>query len=199
MFRDREDAGRKLGEALRRFADERPLLLGLVRGGLPVAAAAARVLGADLDALVVRKAAPPDNREFGDGAVAPDGIEVGDAPPEEVAQARREMDRRIQAYLGGRPAPDVEGRTVILVDDGLATGVTAIAAIRYARTLGPKQVIVAVPVLSEEARKAIDSEADDVVFLDCPEPFRAVGDAYESFGEVTDQEIKATLGTRRVS
>lgn len=189
MFRDREDAGRKLGEALRSFADERPILLGLIRGGLPVAAAAAEVLGAEFDALVVRKAAPEGDREFGDGAVAPGGVEVGDAPREEVEKAKREMRRRIDAYLDGRPAPDVAGRLAILVDDGLATGVTALAAIRYARTLGPKGIVVAVPVLSGAALEAVQAEADAVVYLDRPEPFRAVEESYERFDEVTDDEI----------
>ena len=140
-----------------------------------------------------RKAAPRDDREFGDGAIAPDGIEVGDAPQEEVNNARREMDRRIEEYLDGRPAPDVRGRMAILVDDGLATGVTALAAIRYARSLGAAKVVVAVPVLSEEARRAVAAEADGLVYLDLPEPFRKVQDAYESFGEVVPEEIHDLL------
>ena len=186
-----------MGEALRRFEGERPLLLGLARGGLPVAAAAAGGLGAEFDALVVRKVAPKgEDREFGEGAVAPGGIEVGDAPQGEVDRAKREMDRRIDAYLDGHPAPDVRGRLVILVDDGLATGVTALAAIRYARTLDPTKVVMAVPVLSREAWEAVAAEADETAFLHRPEPFRAVGDAYASFEEVTDEVVRSLL-TRR--
>lgn len=194
MFRDREDAGARLGEALRRFADRKPLLLGLARGGIPVAAAAARTTGLPFDALVVRKVkAAGEDREFGDGAVAPGGVQVGDAPPEEVDRARAEMDRRIDAYLDGHPDPNIEGRFAILVDDGLATGVTALAEIRYVRTLGPMGIVVAVPVLSEEACKAVEVEADEVVFLLKPEPFHAVEDAYVSLEEVLDEEVRVLL------
>ena len=194
MFRDREDAGERLGEALRPFAAERPLLLGLARGGVPVASAAARAFGAEFDALVVRKVkSAGEDREFGDGAVAPGGIEVGEAPREEFARAEAEMARRVDLYLKGHPAPEVAGRTAILVDDGLATGVTALAAIRYVRTLGPSRVVVAVPVISEEARRAVSAEADRLVFLHRPESFRAVEDAYASFAEVSDEEIQNLL------
>ena len=194
MFEDRADAGRRLGEALKGLAGERPILLGLARGGVPVAAAAAGVLRAEFDALVVRKVkAAGEDREFGDGAVAPGGIEVGHASREEVARAEREMERRIDAYLDGRPDPDIAGRLAILVDDGLATGVTAIAAVRYARTLGPSRVVVAVPVISEAARDALEKEVDEVVFLVKPEPFRAVTKAYARFKEVTDEEVRRIL------
>ena len=195
MFRDREDAGRRLGETLRPYAEDRPILLGLARGGVPVASAAARALGAEFDALVVRKVkSAGEDREFGDGAVAPGGIEVGEAPREEFARAEAEMARRVDLYLKGHPAPEVAGRTAILVDDGLATGVTALAAIRYVRTLGPSRVVVAVPVISEEARKVVEAEADALVFLNMPEPFHAVKDAYESFDEVTDDQTRRIAG-----
>ena len=191
-FEDRADAGRQLAGRLRGF--ERPILLGLARGGVPVASSASEVLGCDFDALVVRKIkAAGEDREFGDGAVAPDGIEVGDAPREEVARAAHEMDRRIDAYLDGHPAPDIAGRLAVLVDDGLATGVTAIAAARYARTLGPARLVLAVPVLSEEALRAMEPEVDEVVYVEMPVPFHAVGDSYEKFPEVTDDEVKMAL------
>ena len=199
MFKDRADAGRQLADALHPFRSERPLLLGLARGGLPVASAAARALGVEFDALVVRKVATTGkDREFGEGAVAPGGIEVvgeGDRPSkDEFDRAKQEMERRIDAYLDGHPAPNVAGRFVILVDDGLATGVTALAALRYVRTLGPSKVVVAVPTLSEEARDALSTEADGIVFLTMPRPFRAVADTYGSFGETTDQEVATLLG-----
>lgn len=197
MFQDRDEAGRRLGEALRRFKEREPILLGLARGGLPVAAAAARTLGVPFDALVVRKVkAAGEDREFGDGAVAPGGIQVGDARKEEVDRARAEMDRRIDEYLDGRAEPNVRNRFVILVDDGLATGVTALAAIRYVRTLDPAGVVIAVPVLSEAARRAVEEEADAVVFLEKPEPFHAVKDAYASFEEVTDEEVERLLARK---
>ena len=198
MFKDRAEAGVRLGEALEGYRAKRPILLGLARGGVPVAAAAARALGAEFDALVVRKVkAEGEDREFGEGAVAPGGIEVlaggAEPAPEEVERARREMGRRVDAYLDGHPAPDIAGRCAILVDDGLATGVTAVAAIRYARTLGPSRVVIAVPVLSDDALEAIQGEADAVVFLEKPSPFHAVGDAYASFEEVTDEEVRGHL------
>lgn len=209
MFRDRTDAGERLGKALMRFAGDRPLLLGLARGGVPVAAAAARLLDADLDVLVVRKVAPPGNREYGIGAVAPEGIVYFDpeglratglspeALEETVEEERAEMQRRIEVYRGGRPAPNVPGRLVVLVDDGLATGVTAIAAIRYVRTLGPAKVVFAVPVLSEPALEAVEREADEAVYVTLPHRFHAVGEFYEDFSETKDEEVTRTLSERR--
>ena len=198
MFRDRAEAGRRLGEALQRCSDERPVLLGLARGGVPVAASAAQAMGAEFNALVVRKVKPQgEDREFGEGAVAPGGIKVtvGEAEPapEELERAKREMERRVDAYLDGRPAPDIAGRLAILVDDGLATGVTALAAIRYARTLGPSKVVVAVPILSDEALAAVEAEAEGVVYLEKPSPFRAVKESYQTFDEVTDEEVRGLL------
>ncbi len=190
-FKDRIDGGERLAERLGDL--ERPLLLGLARGGLPVAVAAGKVLKAEFDVLVVRKAVRPGDREFGEGAVAPSGIVVGDASREEMDRARAEMRRRIDAYLDGRPAPEVERRLVVLVDDGFATGVTALAAIRYVRTLGPARVVVAVPVISCEAYEAVGREADEVVFVEMPEPFHAVGNSYERFEEVTDEEVRTLL------
>lgn len=188
-----------MGEVIERFIGEKPILLGLARGGVPVAAAAARTLGVEFDALVVRKVkAAGEDREFGEGAVAPGGIEVikSDAEPSrrEVERAKREMNRRVDEYLDGHPAPEIGGRCAILVDDGLATGVTALAAIRYARTLGPSKVVVAVPVLSEEALRAIQGEADAVAYVTMPTPFRAVGESYASFEEVTDEAVRTLLG-----
>ncbi|RYG22509.1 phosphoribosyltransferase, partial [bacterium] len=171
MFRDRLEAGERLGAALSIFKEQRPLLIGLARGGVPVAAAAADLLDADLDTLVVRKIAPQGNREYGIGAIAPEGTVYFDpeglqhtglkpeALRETIEEERREMQRRIEVYRGGKPAPKVAGRLVILIDDGLATGATAVAAIRYIRTLKPSGVIFAVPVLSGAALKAVEREA----------------------------------------
>jgi putative phosphoribosyl transferase len=208
-FRDRQDAGKQLGEKLKLLEEQRPILLGLARGGVPVAAAAAEVLGSDLDVLVVRKVAPPGNREYGIGAVAPEGIVYFDpeglratglspeALEETIEEERAEMQRRIEAYRGGTPAPDVQGRLVVLVDDGLATGVTAIAAIRYVRTLRPAKVVFAVPVLSEPALEAVEREADEVVYVTLPYRFRAVGEFYEDFSETKDADVCSALASAR--
>ena len=205
IFRDREDAGQRLAEKLRFLQDQKPILVGLARGGVPVASAAARLLGAELDTLVVRKVAPPENREYGIGAVAPEGIAYFDpeglkhtgldpeALRETMEEEQRELRRRVEVYRGGTPAPDVAGRLVVLMDDGLATGVTAIAAIRYVRTLGPTRVVFAVPVLSEAALHAVEREADEVVFVHLPDRFRAVGEFYEDFKEVQDDEVRTHL------
>lgn len=207
-FDDRKDAGQRLGERLRRFESERPLLLGLARGGVVVAAEAARVIGAEFDALVVRKVAPPGNREYGIGALAPEGVAYFDEAAvratgisrEELErrteEEKAEMQRRIDVYRGGRPAPDASGRCAVVIDDGLATGVTAVAALRYVRTLGPAKVVLAVPVLSSAALSLTEIEADEVIFLTMPEPFRAVGDWYESFAETTDEEVRDLLAER---
>lgn len=205
VFQDRVDAGRKLGEKLLPIKDGNPLLLGLARGGVPVAAAAAKLLGAELDTLVVRKVAPPGNREYGIGAVAPEGVVYFDqeglkssgldpeALHETIEKERAEMQRRIEVYRGGRPAPNVEGRLVVLVDDGLATGVTAIAAIRYVRKLNPARVVFGVPVLSEAALQVVEREADEVVYVTLPYQFRAVGEFYENFAETEDEEVCSLL------
>lgn len=199
-FENREDAGKKLGERLKSLAEENPIVLGLARGGIPVAAALARELDAALDALVVRKVASGEDREFGEGAVAPAGIRVvqsdAEPPAGEVERAEKEMRRRIDEYLDGHPAPDIAGRLAILVDDGLATGVTALAAIRYARTLDPARIVMAVPVLSEEALQAVRAEADELVYLEVPNPFHRVEEAYLSFEEVTDGEVHRHLNER---
>ncbi|WP_031506194.1 phosphoribosyltransferase [Streptomyces megasporus] len=208
-FHDRREAGRRLAEPLRdlRLGGEleHPLVLALPRGGVLVGDEIARVLHAPLDVLVARKIGAPFNPELGVGAIAGEGPPLfaerslamlgltveGLAP--QVERERAELRRREELYRGGRPAPDVHGRTVIVVDDGLATGVTARAALRAVRALGPARVVLAVPVSSPQAATALEPEADRLVCLARPPSFQGVGQWYADFTQVDDDEVVSTL------
>jgi predicted phosphoribosyltransferase len=210
MFRDRSHAGRVLAELLARYAG-RPdvVVLALPRGGVPVGAEVARALGAPLDVFLVRKLGVPGREELAMGAVAAGGVlvvndevvsrlDIPAAVLEEVAaEERQELDRRAEAYRGGRPAPDLRGKTVILVDDGLATGSTMRAAVAAVRRLGPAAVVVAVPVGAAETCAEFRGAADDVVCAETPEPFFAVGSWYEDFQQTTDEEVRELLARSR--
>jgi predicted phosphoribosyltransferase len=204
-FRGREEAGRRLGEALSAFAGRNALVLALPRGGVPVGYEVARALGAPLDIFLVRKLGVPGHEELAMGAIATGGVRVLN---DEVVHAlrvpaavidrvasieQRELERREREYRGDRPEPDVRGRTVILVDDGLATGSTMRAAARAIRALGPARLVVAVPVAAAETCDSLESEVDDVVCLRTPEPFYAVGLWYEDFSQTTDDEVRELL------
>ena len=205
-FRDRVDAGLKLAQALAAYrARPRLLVLALPRGGVPVAFEVARALGAPLDLCIVRKLGVPGQPELAMGAVAPGGVRVLD---EEVvvmlgiseasialveARERAELVRRIQAYRGGRPLPEVQGRTVILVDDGIATGSTMRPALQALRAQQPAALVVAVPVAPRESLAWLRGLADDVVCLRRPDPFFAIGEWYEDFRQIGDEEVKALL------
>lgn len=206
LFRDRFDAGQRLAEKLRRYAD-RPdvLVLALPRGGVPVAFEVADALGAPLDLFLVRKLGVPGRGELAMGAIATGGIRVVNpdvvgplAIPDEIidavaAEEQRELERRERAYRGDRPPPDVQGRTVILVDDGLATGSTMRAALAALRRQQPARVVVAVPVGAAEACTELEGLADEVVCVRTPEPFRAVGLWYDDFSQTTDEEVHDLL------
>ncbi|HET9485590.1 MAG TPA: phosphoribosyltransferase [Xanthomonadales bacterium] len=204
-FLDRQDAGRRLAQALLDHALEAPLVLALPRGGVPVAAEVARTLGAPLDVFLVRKLGVPGHEELAFGAIASGGVRVfnedivrmaglGAAAIERVsAEQAVELERRARLYRGDRPAPDVRGRSVLLVDDGLATGATMRAAVRALRELGPERIVVAVPVGSTEACAELATEADDVVCLETPRPFLGVGAWYRDFDQTTDAEVVAAL------
>ena len=205
-FRNRREAGRKLAEKLAAYAN-RPdvLVLALPRGGVPVAYEVARALGAPLDVFVVRKLGVPGYEELAMGAIATgevrvlnDDLVVRLGIPEYLidavtAREQEELKRRERLYRGGRPVPDVRDRTVILVDDGLATGSTMLAAVRALRQLQPARIVVAVPVAAADTCRALRAEADEVVCAVTPEPFHAVGLWYEDFTQTTDEEVRDLL------
>jgi putative phosphoribosyl transferase len=204
-FRDREQAGRQLADKLERLGEERPVVLGLARGGLPVAFEVARALHAPLDVLVVRKIGAPGSPEYAIGAVAEAGarylrrealVELGlDREEVEGLAAREgvEVSRRVLAYRGARPMTSLEDRTVIVVDDGVATGATVHAASRAARTLGAARVVLAAPVIAAASLAELRDDFDEVVAVDTPEPLYAVGLWYERFPQVSDAEVLRCL------
>ncbi|MEU1687345.1 phosphoribosyltransferase [Micromonospora sp. NPDC005707] len=203
-YRDRAEAGRMLADRLGDLAG-RPdvIVLGLVRGGVPVAQVIAERLGAPLDVLVVRKLGMPWAPEVAYGALGPGGVQVLNdmvadrIDADERAEVRRreqtELDRREQLYRGGRPQLDLAGRTAVIVDDGLATGATARAAVQVARHLGAARVVVAVPVGSDQAYEMLAAEADQVICPQVPPDFAAVGAYYDDFHEVADDEVTQAL------
>lgn len=205
-FRDRTEAGRLLAERLTAYAN-RPdvLVLALPRGGVPVAYEVARALGAPLDVFLVRKLGVPGYEELAMGAVATGGVRVlndqivaGLRIPDHVIEAvaaseQQELARRERLYRDDRPPPDVRHRTVILVDDGLATGATMQAAIKALRALQPVRIVVAVPTGSPETCEQLKAQADDVICAITPEPFHAVGLWYEDFTQTTDEEVRDLL------
>lgn len=209
MFQDRRDAGRQLAERLTRYQDQNPLVLAIPRGGVPVGYEIAHALRAGLDVLVVRKLGAPGNPELGIGAVGPDGIcvldrgiidylDVSDAELERILAAEQaELERRIRRFRGERPWPVVQGHTVILVDDGLATGVTARAAIQILRQQHPQQIVLAVPVAAPETVAALRSEVDDLVCLYTPLNLQAIGLWYADFQQMSDEEVLAWLERAR--
>ncbi len=205
IFRDRRHAGDALGARLARYRGTGALVLGLPRGGVPVAARVAAALGAELDVVVARKLGSPISAELAIGAVTADGVrflnddvlralDVSDAYVDAVTAIQQaEAHRREALFRGPRPAPRVAGRTVIVVDDGLATGATMRAAVRAVRAQEPARLVVAVPVGSREATAALRTEADEVVCLHEPEFFGAVGSYYEDFGQVEDSEVQRLM------
>lgn len=204
-FTDRTEAGRRLAKVLQRRADASAVVLALPRGGVPVALEIAGALGAPLDVIGVRKVGAPGRPQFGVGAVTEDGgVFLDERTIDEfgisrdhvatiVETRRREVAHDVARYRGDRPMIDVQGRTVIVVDDGLATGVTAKAAVRAVRDHGAERVLLTVPVCSTEGRNDLARDADEVVCLLIPEHFLAVGQWYEDFGQVTDDEVLDAL------
>jgi erythromycin esterase-like protein/predicted phosphoribosyltransferase len=209
-FRNRAEAGRRLTERLHWYGGrDDVIVLALPRGGVPVAYEVARALDAPLDVFLVRKLGVPGHEELALGAIATGGVRVLskplieslDIPPEWIeaidARERRELERRERAYRDGRPPPVLAGQTVILVDDGLATGSTMWAAVHAVRQEEPARVVVAVPVADPDVCQSLRRAADDVVCLVTPKPFVAVGGWYEDFGQLGDDEVRALLARAR--
>lgn len=210
-FRDRDDAGRELGSALAETLGKRDdvIVLGLPRGGVPVAAHVAEALEAPLDVFIVRKLGVPGHQELAMGAIASGGVRVLNRDvlqympiPQQTIdnvaeREQRELERREREYRGSRPPLDVGGKTVVIVDDGLATGSTMRAAVRALRKMNPRAIVVAVPVAAastcEEFRR--DPEVNEVVCLRTPEPFQAVGLWYDDFSQTSDEEVHELLRT----
>ncbi len=210
MFEDRRDAGRQLATLLTAYREARPIVVALPRGGVPVAAEIARALGAPLEVLMVRKLGAPTNPEFAVGAIAEDGTTLVDSATVRhlgitqgeleriLTRERRELARRIVSFRGEAPAADVRDRTVILVDDGLATGLSDLAAVQALRAGGAARIVVAVPVGSHQAVAALRDAADDVVCHTTPRELMGVGRWYRNFDQVSDDEVRAILGSLRV-
>ncbi|HWE84717.1 MAG TPA: phosphoribosyltransferase [Terracidiphilus sp.] len=206
LFHDRTHAGQLLADRLVPYAGQPDLLvLALPRGGVPVAFEIARALHAPLDVWVVRKLGAPRQPELAIGAVAPGGVQVLSSrliaelgiPPDEldhiVARERAELDRRLTAYRSNRPPVDVRGKTVLLVDDGLATGASMRAAVASLRPLDPARIVVAIPVADSAVCTRLTQQADQVVCLYTPPRLDAVGQWYEDFSQTTDEEVRNLL------
>jgi putative phosphoribosyl transferase len=199
MFRDRRDAGQKLGAALLGYGGAGPLMLGIARGGVEVAYYAASILGCEMSVLVSRKLPFPDNPESGFGAMAEDGstylneYAAGVLLPETVerikAEQRAEVRRRVDVLRRGRPLPEIGGRVVIVVDDGIAMGSTMRAGVMLCRNRRAKEVVVASPVAGPSVAAAFAEIADGVVILEKPRFFRAVAEVYENWYDVPDAEV----------
>jgi putative phosphoribosyl transferase len=205
-FRDRAEGGRRLAELLRGYAGrDDVIVLALPRGGVPVAFEVAKKLGAPLDVFMVRKVGVPRHEELAMGAIASGGVLVldeglirslgiGTAQVQQaIAAEARELERRERVYRDGRGPPQLEGRTVILVDDGLATGATMRAAALAVREHRPARTVIAVPVAAAETCRELRDDADEIVCVATPRPFGAVGLWYENFAQTSDEEVRALL------
>ena len=207
-FADRRDGGQQLAKALAHLRLVEPVVLALPRGGVPVGLEVAHALRAPLDVFVVRKIGAPGHKEYAIGAIAEGGTPIFDAAAvhalelardqlEGLARVERaELDRRVRRYRGARPLPPLAGRDVVLVDDGLATGLTAEAAVRAVKEHEPRRVIVAVPACAPESRARLEQIADEVVCVIAPPEFHAVGQWYDHFDQTSDAEVAAALTER---
>lgn len=206
IFQDRVDAGRQLGEKLQQFKDvQNAIVIGLPRGGVPVAYEVAKALNAPLEVVVPRKVGMPGQPELAVGAVCEDGtvifndslLRMAKLSPDDlqpiVEKEKQEAQRRLKEYRGGRPELDLKDKVVILVDDGIATGATMRAAIASAQAKGAQKIIVAVPVLPPDTLEALQDTVDEVIYLDAPAYFGAVGMFYRNFGQTQDDQVVALM------
>ncbi len=206
IFLDRVDAGRRLAKRLEQYGRRKDVLvLGIPRGGVPVAFQVATELGVPLDVFVVRKLGVPSHEELAFGAIATGGVRVLDAQivqemgisDQEVeritARQRQELNRRESVYRGGLPPLHPEGKTIILVDDGIATGASTLAAITALRELKPARIVLAAPVAPASTYKRLRGKVEDLVCLHTPEAFFAIGQFYEDFSQVSDEEVTSLL------
>ncbi|EKD45683.1 MAG: phosphoribosyltransferase [uncultured bacterium] len=201
IFRDRKEAGQKLAELLKSYTAEKPIILAMPRGGVVVAYEIAQALKAPLDVIVSRKIGAPSQPEYAIGAIAPGDIRVFndeaisslDISKTEietlVAREKKEMERRIKLYRGNKPLLDLKDKVVIIVDDGVATGQTALVAIRSVRKTQPKKIVFACGVCAHDSMELLRQEADEVISLSMPKMFYAVGQWYQSFEQTTDDEV----------
>ena len=210
LFNDRVEAGRKLAKYLLKYANRSDvLILALPRGGVPVAFEVAKELNVKMDVFIVRKLGVPGNEELAMGAIASDNIRVLNEDvvtsfqiPERVIDMvaeneRRELERRESAYRRDRPKPEIKGSTVILIDDGLATGATMRAAAAALKTKSPAKIVVAVPTAAPDACELFRKEVDEIICVATPEPFYGVGAWYEDFSQTTDKEVCELLDKAR--
>lgn len=199
MFKNRKDAGEKLAKALEKYRTENPIILAIPRGGVEVGLQVAAKLNADFSLIIARKLPFPDNPEAGFGAIAENGSTfilenayywLSGETIERIKQEQiSEIERRIKALRGGNPLPELAGRTVILIDDGIAMGSTMRAAIELCKNRKAKKIVVAVPVAGREVAEEIKKNVDEIVVLDTPAYFRAVAQAYERWYDVSDEEV----------
>ncbi len=209
MFSDRRDAGRQLAKLVGHLAGPETIVLGLPRGGVPVAAEVARALDAPMDVIVVRKLGVPGHEELAMGAIGEGGVKVlhpqvvgplGITPDEIRAVERREsveLERRVEVFRGDGEAPDIAGRQVVIVDDGIATGSTIRAACQVARAQGAARVVIAVPVAPDGWERRMSDVADEMICVSSPRRFGAIGAFYRDFRQTSDDEVTALLATAR--
>ncbi len=207
IFRDRAEAGQLLATNLEKFRGEDPVILALPRGGLPIGYEVAKALDAPLDIVLVRKIGTPGSPELAAGAIVDgekpelilnkDVVKLYNIPDKYIEdrkkQQLKEIERRRELYLAGRPPLKVEGRSVIIVDDGIATGSTIRAAVHALKHKKPKRVVVAVPVAPPDTAKKLEEEADEVICLDMPSPFLSISAFYQDFTQLTDEDVVDTL------
>ena len=206
MFKNRKDAGEKLAGALKKYEAENPLILAIPRGGVEMGLQVARELNADFSLIIARKLPFPDNPEAGFGAIAENGSTfifedayywlAGENIERIKQQQIAEIERRVKALRGGNPLPDMKGRTVILIDDGIAMGSTMRAAIELCKNREARKIVVAVPVAGREVAEEIERKVDELVVLEIPAYFRAVAQAYERWYDVSDEEVLDLLRER---